>query len=386
MRNRNIHTKRTLQTIQYVCSVLFALFSIVYLYCFQSNLLAQEQFYFSHGQTTYNALLGALLLTFGLLLLGLLFQRVLRLSSSFQAVAWMPSCYILGVLTMMTFSNIPTDTQQIPYFMLVAIPILFILLLSLSKILLDVRKGVTLRNTLPSNLFLMFLMFLSVGMMGNSSVLFHYEMNATQLAKEGRYSDALKVAEKSTETTPLLSASRAFSLSKLQKLGDNLFHYPMPSTSRFLLPEPADTLRVANISSEVYSHLGVYPLVRNSFSPKHFLNHAFSNDTLRSAAIIEYLLCAHLLDADLNSFAEICVAYKDTSAQSTIEMHYKEALLLYENQTEISDSFPCINDSIRKAFEDFLFTKDTLRNNLSIKENCKRKYGDTYWFHYYFSH
>lgn len=374
-----------MQTISFVCCVLFVLFTFAYLYFLQPNLIAQEQHYFSHGRTSYDGLLGACLVTLLLTLLGLILQRVLRLSHSYLSLAWMPSCYFLGVLTSFHFPCFPSDAHGVPIFMLVAMPLLFFLLLYLEKTLpKSSLKGSELRSLLTLNVKSLFLMFLCVGTLGNTSSRLHYELRASHLASHSQYMEALEVADNTKDVTPYLTAVRAYALSCRNQLGDRLFHYPMSNTSSSLLPDPNDTLRAYGVSRLIYSHLGYFPVFKNSFSPKHFLTHAVELDTLNASPVTDYLLCAHLLDADLPSFASLFFAKKDTTQQSKLETHYKEALLLYEKQTAEPDSFTCINDSVRLAYTDFIFTKDSLRNNLSVIENCKRRFGKTYWFYFHF--
>lgn len=387
MRCTDVHTKRALQTNSSVCSVLFVLFSAVYLYFLQPFLLAQEQHFFSHGRTTYDGFLGAFLITAILTFLGLFLHRMLRLPSYFQAVAWMPSCYILGLLSSLHFPHFASDAHSAPLFLLIAFPLLFVLLLYVSKSFPDTSHNRTnQRSALALNITQLFLMFLCVGTLGNCSSRFHAELRAANFSYQARHQDALKVAANSPDVTHYLSAVRAYSLSAEGQLGDRLFHYPQIPSSKSLLLHPNDTLHAIDITDKIYNHLGYYPLFQYSFSPKHFLTHVVQKDTLSNSPAIEYLLSAYLLDAELPSFAKLLFEKKDTTTALTIATHYKEALLLYEHLTAEADSFAFINDSIRMAYSDFLYTKDSLQNRMSTLENCKRKYGKTYWFYYYFVH
>ena len=45
------------------CAVLFLIFTFLYLYDYQADILAVTQHVLSHGQTNYNRLVGALLIT-----------------------------------------------------------------------------------------------------------------------------------------------------------------------------------------------------------------------------------------------------------------------------------------------------------------------------------
>ena len=64
--NRNIKSNDILVNI--TCTIVFVVFTFVYLYCYQADLLTAMQHVFSKGQTHYNHLIGASLITFILLL------------------------------------------------------------------------------------------------------------------------------------------------------------------------------------------------------------------------------------------------------------------------------------------------------------------------------
>ena len=56
-----------------VCAVLFVLFTFCYLYFYQADVIAAAQHVFSGGQTRYDRLIGAVLITVGLFCLHLVF-------------------------------------------------------------------------------------------------------------------------------------------------------------------------------------------------------------------------------------------------------------------------------------------------------------------------
>ena len=64
--NRNIKSNDIFVNI--TCTIVFVVFTFVYLYCYQADLLTAMQHFFSKGQTHYNHLIGASLITFILLL------------------------------------------------------------------------------------------------------------------------------------------------------------------------------------------------------------------------------------------------------------------------------------------------------------------------------
>ncbi len=83
-----------------VCTMMFGAFAFLYLYVYQNGLLAHVQDYLSEGLTSYNRLVGAVIITVVLLGTSWLTGRLVRRSFYFlPAVYHLPSCVLLGVLT-----------------------------------------------------------------------------------------------------------------------------------------------------------------------------------------------------------------------------------------------------------------------------------------------
>ena len=85
--------------ISWVCGSLFTLFSLLYLFVMQADLLATAQHLLSKGQTVYSPLWGTVIITFLLLLLQGVFRRIMVYPLRFHALYYFPSCVVLGLLT-----------------------------------------------------------------------------------------------------------------------------------------------------------------------------------------------------------------------------------------------------------------------------------------------
>ena len=75
------------------------LFSFSYLYYLQGEILAEAQFVYSKGVTTYNLLLGAIIITLVLQLLQWVVRLLSRLPSRWHAFSYLPSMLLLAILT-----------------------------------------------------------------------------------------------------------------------------------------------------------------------------------------------------------------------------------------------------------------------------------------------
>ena len=91
------HNNGTLQ--QIVCAIVFLLFTIIYLYFFQADLLAMEQHVLSGGTTHYEHNIGTLVITSVLMLLQMMVRRLLSWRGKLYALTYLPSAALLGLLT-----------------------------------------------------------------------------------------------------------------------------------------------------------------------------------------------------------------------------------------------------------------------------------------------
>lgn len=76
--------------IHVACGVLFALFSFTYLFCLQGDLLAEAQYVFSGGVTTYYRGTGAVIITAVLMAMQWGLNKLTRLEGRFFAVSYFP--------------------------------------------------------------------------------------------------------------------------------------------------------------------------------------------------------------------------------------------------------------------------------------------------------
>jgi hypothetical protein len=82
-----------------VCGVLFSIFSFAYLYVFQGDVIEALHYSLAHGRTHYSPLVGAVIITGVLLIFRWAINKLLGLKGPVRALAYFPSCLLLGVLT-----------------------------------------------------------------------------------------------------------------------------------------------------------------------------------------------------------------------------------------------------------------------------------------------
>ena len=76
----------------------------------QNDVLAEAQYVFSDGQTRYSRFFGAVIITFSLMCVQYLVERVAHLSGRWYALTYMPSFVLLMVLTSLSRETIDNFT------------------------------------------------------------------------------------------------------------------------------------------------------------------------------------------------------------------------------------------------------------------------------------
>ena len=97
MTNKRYQTNGT-TTVSVVCAIVFCLFSFLYLYAYQSDVMAVAQHQLSQGATSYNRFIGASLITFVLLLIKWWVAHLLRLNGRLHALSYFPSALLLTLI------------------------------------------------------------------------------------------------------------------------------------------------------------------------------------------------------------------------------------------------------------------------------------------------
>ena len=354
-------------------------FSFLYLYVLQADLLRQLQYTLSAGQTSYEPLVGALLITLVLALPGIVLQRILPLPIRMKSVAWIPSGLLLMTLT---FWHVGLDDEiSLGRLLWLILPAaVFLVALFLGKSWPDAKsEQAPFVAFLSPNLLILALLCIVVGWAGNTRTPFLYELKMARLLDEGRYEEALKVGERSLQTSRRLTSMRCYALSQTNQMGERLFHYRLCGGSQEMLPLLSDTMRFVNMPRRIYNYLKYKPAENSQTPVVRFLEMASQRDTTDYHVLREYLLSAYLLDRRLDLFAE---RLSEDSLSSSLPTHYRQALVLLAAQ-DSTYHYP-LNDSIPAAYESFLETMNDESDSLLPEDRCLRDFADTYWYYYFF--
>ncbi|MBR4366850.1 MAG: hypothetical protein IKP43_08735 [Bacteroidaceae bacterium] len=387
MNYNNPVPERTRGVIRFTLSVLFILFTFFYLYRIQGDLLAEAQFVFSKGVTTYHRLIGAVIITAVLYLLQWIVNLLTRVPNRWYALTFFPSFLTLTVLTDIN-TKILDDfsfgnwTWIYPVLMV----LFFVLMFFLSNMPpenTDDADGTMASFLWPNYLTMAAMIAVSASIQGTNDV-YHYELRAETLIMEGEYQEAAKVGATSLVTSPRLIELRAYALSKDGKLGDMLFTYPLDSAGKQLILIGDSMTHHRFTYQDICKELGA-KCGRNIHTSAGYLKVMVANDTLKhkdEKRLADYYLCTLLMEKNLSVFADSLMAmriFSDslTSKYKDMPRAYREAAFLAQNHL-----IDYIDEEMEQRYDEYCKLRDSYDDAVERKNYLRRQFGDTYWWYF----
>lgn len=369
--------RKTARIVSTACGFLFIAFAVLYLYEFQPYLLATAQHVLSNGVTSYSPVWGTLIISFILILVQIGYKRLVRFPLRFVALSYFPSCLILGVLTALVPGHDGGMRIDVSWLTVVLLILFYLLLLWMIKHFPDTRENHNILSPfLWPNFFILFLLFLMTGSVGNTNDIYHYRLDMENHLIKGEYKSVLQIGTTSLETDRAMSAMRAYALSRTGELNEKLFEYPQPYGSEGLLPSVTDTVYAHNWADSLYIYLGGKPgKVKNNVQFFELLiTKPYATDKVK-----DYLLCAYLLDKRLDKFVSLLSHYY--TPNDNLPTVYKEALVLY-NRMHVNPIMIYHDSVTEENLNDFLEMEEQYADPVERSNRCRRMYGHTYWWYY----
>lgn len=365
-----------------MCAIFFLLFTLLYLYDYQDDILAVTQHVLSRGATHYNRMIGAVLITLVLWLLQIGIYAFTGLTRRCHALTYLPSLLLLGALTDVSPSIVSGDTSALWLWLfpltMIAYAFVVWIVRQFEAIEPVPQSSGFFSRMVWVNLLQMLIMVLFVCGIGNSDKVFHYRMHMENDILNGDFSKALWIGAKDEASDSSLTMLRIVALSSTGKMGERLFTYPLVGGSDAMLPN-GRSVQMAMISEKwLYKKLGV--VFKESVSPRKYLEllHKRGYATKESH---DWLLCAYLLDGDLDAFAHALPRYYNINGH--LPQHYHEALVLYTHLRQ--HPFIVYHSQVMEAdFDDFANLMHSTSGTASRQYVVKSNYGKTYWYYYYF--
>ena len=332
-----------------VCGFLFSVFSFVYLYVFQRDVLEALHFSLAHGKTHFVPLASAFIITFILILLRWGVNSLLKLKGNIRAISYFPSFLILGALTdagkdVYVYNHPSSWGWLLPLVLVAYALIVYWLRQIFKKRLNNEGSPVALMN---SNLLIMV-----------------------------AFSLMTKVGEKSLKVTRTMTVLRSIAMSHAGVLGEELFAYPQyyRSDGLFFANDSAQTLRYTNDS--IYYLLGVRPYTGED--RMEFLRNICYKGTGKYTAL-DYYLSALLLEKQIDTFGKALADFYET--EDTLPRYYQEAILVYR-ESHPDYQFAVDDSTLIKRYDDYHKRKAGFSSPIEEQNRMRREFGDTYWWYF----
>ena len=236
------------------------LFSFCYLFFLQGEILAEAQFVYSKGVTSYDILIGAIIITVILQIVQWIVSMLSRLPSRAHALSYLPSMLLLAMLTDVNEEAIEHFSFGAWVWVTPCILVAYILLVIFVKKV-DHDNSVDsrgIKSQIYPNFVILFLLILCVGAIPQTTDVYHYELKTERLILAKDYEGAAAVGKKSLRATARLTQLRMYALSKQDLLAENLFDYPQYYGSKGLL-DIADTSSLERFTTQdICFHLGAF--------------------------------------------------------------------------------------------------------------------------------
>lgn len=369
-------------TMRVVCAILFLVFTFLYLYEYQSDILAVTQHVLSDGATHYNRTIGAVLITLVLWLIQLGVYTFTGLSRRGHALTYFPSLLLLGILT-----DVDPDISQSNYLgnWLWGFPLLMIVygfvvwvVRQLEPMELPQTTSGLFSRMTWINLLQMVVMALITCAIGCPDTLFHYRMRAENDILSDDFYSASQVGKDYLRTDSSMTLLRIWSLAKEGKLPEKLFDYSLVGNSDAMLPNGRTVKLMMVPEKKFYADFGV--VFTEKMKPIEYLE-TVNKTKYASKYSHDWLLCAYLLDRNIDAFVRTLPKYYKLNGH--LPQAYREALILYMHvrRNPVVQYHQAVGEADYEDFRSqYLNTKNPQERYSVLRDN----YGKTYWFYYYF--
>lgn len=375
--------------VRWTCAIVFMLFSFLWLYGFEGDVLAAFLHVVSGGRTAYHPLFGAILITIVLQSLQLLVHAAIRLTNRGHALTYFPSMLALALI-----SAINTDILQ-SYrwgFWWILIPLVIagwvgvcMVVRYIQNVEPDRFSKVYFSRSMWINLLVLFVMMLVVAGVGNTNAVFHYRMKAEACLLRGDFEGALDAGWESLESDADLQMIRMYAMARRGELGQRLFYYPIVGGSSMMLPTGGATHFVRYPADSLYRAFGAKPA--RPMLPATYLKALARHD--HPSMQHDYMLCGLLIDKQLDAFVDqlrLCYAAGDSLDTHSLDaqrlpQHYREALTLY-NHLRRHPALIYRNPAMEEDYRNLQDLEQKYPDATERQGKVEDLYGHTYYYYY----
>lgn len=333
----------------------------------------------SEGQTSYNRTVGAILITFILMLLQFGVKRFFLKSDALYALSYAPSLLLLTALTSIRETADGFSFGTWGYVLPVLLLLFAAFMLALRKISYDTRSmhKYDVPTLVLSNSAMFLVMFLLTCLFGNSSTRLHKQLEAERFISAADYNGAIAAIRSYDRPDSAMCTLAIYALSQKGELADKLFTFPLTGGQDVMLPA-ATTLKQLPYG-RIYNYVGV--LTKQTMPSSKYLDYLLRHN-LGKKPFADYYLCSLLLSKQIDKFVSYIGRFYNINGP--LPTHYREALLLY---THLRSNPKIIfkNNIMEADFQDFQTLESKSDNATERRNLLKDVYGNTYWFYYFYN-
>lgn len=371
------HQNNSTTTIRLLCAIVFCLFSFLWLYYFQADTIAFAQHVLSNGQTSYNQLTGAILVTISLQVLQFVVYGFVRLKRKWHALTYFPSFLLLTIISIVDEQIVNNFSIGHGWWAILSAIIIWgvAIWLALGFQMADNSKQNSIRIAWV-NILLMGLMITATGVFANSNAVFHYRIHIEKCLLNGMLDEALATGKRSLETDESLTLLRANALARRGELGERFFEYSLKGTAADLLPLEGHSRCLMLPTDSIYKYLGARPL--KNMTTQHYYRTLLASHQA-TPALADYFLCGLLLEKRIDEFVKKLPTFY--AVNDSLPKHYREALVLYAHLR--SKPFLVYRHPVMEEdFSDFRNLEKKYPVFNDRKERIREKFYQTYWYYY----
>lgn len=406
------------RTVGLSCALLFCALAFTLVFCIKGELLAHAQHVYAHGQTHYNPLIAALIITLVLQALQMVVAHLSHLNLRVHALSYLPSCLALVMLTNITPEVIAHFHFGIWTWLAPLLLLGYVLLTLLSRqFIKPIRHVHNAALFFVSNHLILFLLLALTACIDLNSDTLLYELKQERLIREQRYDKAARVGEKCLAPTPRMLQLRAYALARSGQLAEQLFDMPQihaadgllniadtcTSLRRFDTSDICQALgaRCGHVSStEAYLHLLrqhlsqvadsltqlsealatlPYPTPADD-SLRTQVSHALQRNAQRQRLALDYYTLHYLLERRLDSLPTLlqqrAILHRDSvrSPQEQLPRAYAEAICLVN--TLQADT------ATLHRYQQYQALRQSIAQPEPRRNLTRRRFGNTYWWYY----
>lgn len=355
-----------------MCAIVFCVFSFLWLYLFQADVMAVAQHALSNGQTTYNRLTGGVIITVVLLIVQSVVYGLVRLKGLWHALTYFPSCLLLSF-----FSSYSDTTDGAGWWAAVVLTLVWGAGTWLAyKWQTEMEEPKSITNKLWVNMLTLGVMILGMAALSNTNAVYHYKAHVEVCLRDGKVDQALQTGCHSLETDESLTMLRAHALAHKHELGERLFEYAVKGTAADLLPFSSKSACLLLPVDSIYKQLGAIP--RSGMTTQQYYRALLAGGQA-TPVVGDYLLCGLLLDKKIDEFVQQLPAFY--TINDSLPKHYREALILYTHLR----SKPLVVYHHPVMDEDYADLRKLEQQHpqfMDRKEWVREKYNQTYWYYY----